>query len=101
MLFDFGAIIDGYCADLTRTVVVGGRADERQRAVYDTVREAQRRAIEQLRSGMTGREGDAIVAAFGQSLATMTAQSHWRASSASRLWARASASSALMRRVST
>jgi Xaa-Pro aminopeptidase len=60
LLLDFGAQVDGYCADLTRTVVVGARADERQRAVYELVRAAQRRALEHLRAGMTGREGDAL-----------------------------------------
>jgi Xaa-Pro aminopeptidase len=60
LLLDFGAQVDGYCADLTRTVIVGGRADERQRTIYELVRAAQRRALEHLRAGMTGREGDAL-----------------------------------------
>jgi Xaa-Pro aminopeptidase len=60
LLLDFGAQVDGYCADLTRTVVVGARADERQRTVYELVRSAQRRALDHLRAGMTGREGDAL-----------------------------------------
>jgi Xaa-Pro aminopeptidase len=60
LLIDFGAQVDGYCADLTRTVVVGARADGRQRAMYDLVRCAQARALEHLRPGMTGREGDAL-----------------------------------------
>jgi Xaa-Pro aminopeptidase len=60
LLLDFGAQVDGYCADLTRTMVVGGRADERQRTIYDLVQGAQRRALEHLRAGMTGREGDAL-----------------------------------------
>lgn len=60
LLLDFGAQVDGYCADLTRTVVVGARADERQRTVYELVRSAQRRALEHLHAGMTGREGDAL-----------------------------------------
>ncbi len=60
LLLDFGAQVDGYCADLTRTVLVGARADERQRTVYELVRSAQRRALAHLRAGMTGREGDAL-----------------------------------------
>ncbi len=60
LLLDFGAQVDGYCADLTRTVIVGRRADERQRAVHELVRAAQTRALEHLRAGMTGREGDAL-----------------------------------------
>jgi Xaa-Pro aminopeptidase len=60
LLLDFGAQVRGYCADVTRTVVVGARADERQRAVYELVRTAQQRAIEHLRPEMPGREGDAL-----------------------------------------
>lgn len=60
LLLDFGAVVDGYCADITRTVVVGARASEAQRALYDLVRAAQRRAREGVRAGMTGREADAL-----------------------------------------
>ena len=60
LLVDFGAQVDGYCADLTRTMVVGARADERQRTVHDLVQTAQRRAIQHLRAGMPAREGDAL-----------------------------------------
>ena len=60
LLLDFGAQVDGYCADLTRTVVVGGRADERQRTMHELVQSAQRRAIEHIRSGMSAKEGDAL-----------------------------------------
>ena len=60
LLLDFGACVDGYCADLTRTVIVGGRADERQRTVYEVVKAAQERALGGLRPGMTGREADAL-----------------------------------------
>lgn len=60
LLLDFGAQVDGYCADLTRTVVVGGRADERQRTVYEVVLQAQRRAIEHMHAGLSGREADTL-----------------------------------------
>jgi Xaa-Pro aminopeptidase len=59
LLADFGATLDGYCADLTRTVVVG-RATPAQRALYDVVLTAQRRARAEIRAGMTGREADAL-----------------------------------------
>ena len=60
LLLDFGAVVDGYCADITRTVVVGARADEAQRALYELVAGAQRRAREGVRAGMPGREADAL-----------------------------------------
>ncbi len=60
LLLDFGAQIDGYCADVTRTVVVGARADDRQRTVHEIVREAQRTAREHIAAGMTGKDADAL-----------------------------------------
>ena len=39
---------------------MGGVADERQRAIYDLVREAHRRAVAGIRAGMTGREADGL-----------------------------------------
>lgn len=59
LLIDYGAQLDGYCSDITRTFVLG-RADDRQRAIYELVWEAQRRAREGARAGMTGREADAL-----------------------------------------
>jgi Xaa-Pro aminopeptidase len=60
LLVDFGAQVDGYCADITRTVVVGARASERQRALYGVVYDAQLRARSGIRAGMSGREADAL-----------------------------------------
>lgn len=60
LLLDFGAQVDGYCADLTRVAVVGARADARQREIHAVVQAAQERAISQIAPGMTGREADAL-----------------------------------------
>ena len=59
LLIDFGARIDGYCSDLTRTVVLG-KADDRQRNIHELVERAQRRAREGVRAGMTGAVADAL-----------------------------------------
>lgn len=56
---DFGAMWNGYCADMTRTVVLGEPTD-RQLEVYDIVLTAQMRAVEGIKAGMTGREADAL-----------------------------------------
>jgi Xaa-Pro aminopeptidase len=60
LLLDFGAVVDGYCADVTRTVIVGARADDAQRALYALVQEAQRRARDGIHAGMSGRDADAL-----------------------------------------
>jgi Xaa-Pro aminopeptidase len=59
LLLDFGAKVDGYCSDITRTVALGP-ADERQRTVYGLVEEAQGRARTLIRAGMAGFEADAL-----------------------------------------
>ncbi len=59
LLIDFGAQVDGYCADITRTMVIG-RADQQQRVIHALVQEAQLRARANVRAGMTGREADAL-----------------------------------------
>ena len=59
VLLDFGAVFEGYCADVTRTVVVG-KSSERQREVYEAVKEANERARSLIAPGMTGQQADAI-----------------------------------------
>ncbi len=59
LLLDFGASVAGYCADITRTVVVGPPSDE-QRDVYGVVRAANEVAAGAVRPGMRGRDADAV-----------------------------------------
>lgn len=59
---DFGARVDGYHADCTRTVVVG-RADEWQREVHAAVRRAQSLGVRALREDAPVAEIDVAVRA--------------------------------------
>ncbi|MCH8273817.1 MAG: aminopeptidase P family protein [Armatimonadetes bacterium] len=56
---DFGAMYDGYCSDLTRTVVIG-EASERHREVYNAVLETQNAAIEAMKPGVEAKTVDAL-----------------------------------------
>lgn len=47
---DFGAVVNGYRSDMTRTVAVGTVSEEQQR-VYETVLKAQLAALEKIKSG--------------------------------------------------
>lgn len=51
VVIDMGARYDGYCSDLTRTVVIG-RPDAKFREIYGIVVEAQQAAIEGIEPGM-------------------------------------------------
>ncbi|MBQ8752327.1 MAG: aminopeptidase P family protein [Clostridia bacterium] len=55
---DFGAMVDGYCSDMTRTVAVGHVSD-RQIEVYETVLAAQRAGLDRVGPGVSCRDADA------------------------------------------
>jgi Xaa-Pro aminopeptidase len=57
---DFGARVDGYCSDCTRTVSTGKNLSKELRRAYDVCLEAQVAACDGVRPGMTGHEADAI-----------------------------------------
>jgi Xaa-Pro aminopeptidase len=59
VLFDFGAVVDGYHSDVSRTVACGDVGAELT-AVYVLVAAAQRAALEGMRAGLTGSEADAL-----------------------------------------
>ena len=56
---DWGAKLDGYCSDCTRTYFTG-EVDDRQARIYDVVLEAQLAAAAAVMPGPTGREVDLV-----------------------------------------
>lgn len=57
--FDFGAVYQGYCSDLTRTVALG-KVDPELEKIYEIVLRAQERALDQIRPGLAGKEADRL-----------------------------------------
>ena len=56
---DFGAVVDFYHSDMTRTVAVG-EISSKQAEVYETVLEAQIKAIEAVKAGEICNEVDKV-----------------------------------------
>ena len=54
---DFGAVVDGYHSDMTRTVAVGYVTEEQER-VYDTVLKAQQASLDVIRAGISCFDAD-------------------------------------------
>ena len=65
VIFDLGAIISGYAADMTRTVFLG-RPDQRVKRLYNAVLDAQRHATARIAAG---RRAGAVDAAARRELA--------------------------------
>lgn len=57
LLVDFGAVVEGYCSDVTRTFVVG-EPRPWQEELHAAVREAQERALEAVEAGARASEVD-------------------------------------------
>lgn len=56
---DFGAIYNGYCSDITRTVFLG-KPDHELERIYKIVLDAQLKGIAAVKQNVTGREVDSV-----------------------------------------
>lgn len=59
LLFDWGAKLNGYCSDISRTLFFG-KADSTFQKVFQTVVDAQKKAIDAIRDGASTRAVDRI-----------------------------------------
>ena len=59
VVFDWGAELDGYCSDCTRTIAAGDPGRE-ARDVYELVLEAQLGGLQAVRAGRGGRDVDGV-----------------------------------------
>lgn len=57
VVIDWGAQLDGYCSDCTRTVAAGG-ADQRARDIYALVARAQQAGLDALLAGASAQQVD-------------------------------------------
>jgi Xaa-Pro aminopeptidase len=58
IVLDFGGKVEGYHADMTRTIAFGSLGTE-LRKIHDVVREAQQAGVDAVRAGVTGAQVDA------------------------------------------
>ena len=69
VVIDFGAIVDGYCSDMTRTVCIGEPADDTALRMVGVVRESQREGVAAVAAGVRARDVDdrcrAVIAEAG------------------------------------
>ena len=64
LTIDWGAQLDGYCSDCTRTFATGEGVSEEMRDIHRLVLSAQERALAGVRAGPSGRELDALARAM-------------------------------------
>lgn len=57
LTMDFGAVVDGYHSDMTRTVCVGEPSDK-QREIYNIVLSAQENALRTIKAGVSAFDAD-------------------------------------------
>lgn len=59
LTIDLGAVVDGYCSDLTRTPVLGG-SSRKFEEIYAVCLDAQQAAVRACKAGVSGKELDAV-----------------------------------------
>jgi len=58
VVIDFGARVEGYCSDMTRTFCVGEPTDDTALRMVSVVKESQREGVAAVKAGVRGREVD-------------------------------------------
>ncbi|MCU1460422.1 MAG: Xaa-Pro aminopeptidase [Acidimicrobiales bacterium] len=58
VVLDFGAVVDGYCSDMTRTVCVGEPADPTAARMVEVVARSQAAGVAAVRAGARAKEVD-------------------------------------------
>jgi len=80
---DWGAELDGYCSDCTRTFATGESLPDWAREIYDVTLRAQETGLAAIATGTTGREVDAaaraVIEQAGYGTASATASATGRA----------------------
>lgn len=59
LTMDFGCVYEGYCSDMTRTIVIG-KASQKQKEIYNLVLQAQLAALDFIKAGLQGKEVDQV-----------------------------------------
>ena len=80
IVIDFGAIVDGYCSDMTRTLCVGEPATATAARMVDVVAESQQAGVDAVRAGVEAKAVDeacrAIIAEAGWADAFLHSTGH-------------------------
>lgn len=80
VVLDFGALVDGYCSDMTRTLCVGEPASETARRMVEVVAESQRAGVAAVRAGVEAKAVDdvcrAVIAGAGWADAFLHSTGH-------------------------
>ena len=58
VVIDFGAVVDGYCSDMTRTLCVGEPSEDVALRMAAVVKESQREGVAAVKAGVRGRDVD-------------------------------------------
>lgn len=59
LTMDFGCVYNGYCSDMTRTIVIGKASDE-QKKIYNIVLKAEEAALEVIKPGVFTKDVDKV-----------------------------------------
>mgnify|MGYP005725320111 CR=1 FL=1 len=63
VVIDFGCKYNGFCSDITRTVMLG-EANEKQRHIYEAVKQANQIAVDSIEAGMGAARLDGVARRF-------------------------------------